>query len=65
MSVRRLATTQHINAQEPASRLPKIIINDLAEDLLMHYAEKPLIDKYAVYQHLMGYWPRLCGMIAT
>lgn len=35
---------------------PKIIINDLAEDLLMHYAEKPLIDKYAVYQHLMDYW---------
>lgn len=35
---------------------PKIIINDLAEDLLAHYAEKPLIDPYAVYQHLMDYW---------
>lgn len=35
---------------------PKIIINDLAEDLLAHYAAKPLIDKYAVYQHLMDYW---------
>ncbi|HAT29280.1 MAG TPA: type I restriction endonuclease subunit M, partial [Janthinobacterium sp.] len=35
---------------------PKTIINDLAEDLLAHYAEKPLIDKYAVYQHLMDYW---------
>ncbi|WP_373991727.1 type I restriction-modification system subunit M [Duganella sp. BuS-21] len=35
---------------------PKLIINDLAEDLLGHYAEKPLIDKYAVYQHLMDYW---------
>jgi type I restriction enzyme M protein len=35
---------------------PKIVIDDLAEDLLAHYAEKPLIDKYAVYQHLMDYW---------
>ena len=35
---------------------PKIIITDLAEDLLAHYAEKPLIDQYAVYQHLMDYW---------
>ncbi|NHZ64971.1 type I restriction-modification system subunit M [Massilia genomosp. 1] len=35
---------------------PKLIINDLAEDLLAHYAQKPLIDQYAVYQHLMDYW---------
>ena len=35
---------------------PKIVIHDLAEDLLAHYTGKPLIDKYAVYQHLMDYW---------
>lgn len=35
---------------------PKLIINELAEDLLAHYAGKPLIDNYAVYQHLMDYW---------
>jgi type I restriction enzyme M protein len=35
---------------------PKTIIFDLAEDLLAHYTGKLLIDKYAVYQHLMDYW---------
>ncbi|MBL0209243.1 MAG: type I restriction-modification system subunit M, partial [Propionivibrio sp.] len=35
---------------------PKSVIHELAEDLLAHYTAKPLIDKYAVYQHLMDYW---------
>ena len=35
---------------------PKSVIHELAEDLLAHYVGKPLIDKYAVYQHLMDYW---------
>jgi type I restriction enzyme M protein len=35
---------------------PKTIIAELAEDLLVHYTGKPLIDKYDVYQHLMDYW---------
>ncbi|MCK4303031.1 MAG: type I restriction-modification system subunit M, partial [Candidatus Eisenbacteria sp.] len=35
---------------------PKEIIATLAEDLLAHYAGKPLIDPYDVYQHLMDYW---------
>ncbi|MFA6271437.1 MAG: N-6 DNA methylase, partial [Candidatus Paceibacterota bacterium] len=35
---------------------PKIVIAELAEDLLAHYAEKPLIAKYDVYQHLLDYW---------
>jgi len=35
---------------------PKQIITTLAEDLLTHYADKPLIDKYDIYQHLMDYW---------
>ncbi|MCC4766358.1 type I restriction-modification system subunit M [Methanosarcina sp. DH1] len=35
---------------------PKEIIATLAEDLLAHYEDKPLIDKYDIYQHLMDYW---------
>jgi len=35
---------------------PKQVIAALSEDLLVHYSDKPLIDKYDVYQHLMDYW---------
>ena len=35
---------------------PRSIIEKLAETLLAHYENKPLIDKYDVYQHLMDYW---------
>jgi type I restriction enzyme M protein len=35
---------------------PRTIIEKLAETLLAHYENKPLIDKYDVYQHLMDYW---------
>jgi type I restriction enzyme M protein len=35
---------------------PKQVIAELAEDLLAHYSNKPLIDPYDVYQHLMDYW---------
>ena len=35
---------------------PREIIARLSEGLLAHYAEKPLIDPYDVYQHLMDYW---------
>jgi len=35
---------------------PKEVIVKLAEGLLEHYAQMPLIDKYDVYQHLMDYW---------
>ena len=35
---------------------PKDIIGSLSEDLLAHYHGQPLIDAYAVYQHLMDYW---------
>ena len=34
---------------------PKEIIAQLSEGLLAHYAGKPLIDPYDVYQHLMDY----------
>jgi type I restriction enzyme M protein len=35
---------------------PKKVIAKLSEALLAHYAGKPLIDPYAVYQHLLDYW---------
>ncbi|MBU2693136.1 MAG: type I restriction-modification system subunit M [Candidatus Eisenbacteria bacterium] len=35
---------------------PKEVIAALAEGLLAHYAGKPLIDPYDIYQHLMDYW---------
>ncbi len=35
---------------------PKALIVGLSEDLLGHYAGKPLIDPYDIYQHLMDYW---------
>ncbi len=35
---------------------PKATIQDLAEGLLRHYATKPLINQYDVFQHLMDYW---------
>ena len=48
---------------------PKQVIIDLAENLLVHYTGKPLIDKYDVYQHLMDYWAEVmqddCYLIAA
>lgn len=35
---------------------PKRVIADLSESLLKHYIGKPLMDAYAIYQHLMDYW---------
>lgn len=35
---------------------PKLLIEEIAEDLLLRFADVPLIDKYDVYQHLMTYW---------
>ena len=48
---------------------PKEIIVQLSEGLLAHYAGKPLIDPYDVYQHLMDYWAETmqddCYLIAS
>ena len=48
---------------------PKEVIADLSENLLVHYTDKPLIDKYDVYQHLMDYWAQTmqddCYLIAA
>jgi type I restriction enzyme M protein len=35
---------------------PKEVIGELSENLLAHYAGKPLIDPYDIYQYLMDYW---------
>ena len=48
---------------------PKEVIATLAEGLLTHYAGKPLIDPYDIYQHLMDYWAETmqddCYLIAV
>jgi type I restriction enzyme M protein len=48
---------------------PKEIIAQLSEDLLAHYADKPLIAAYDIYQHLMDYWAEAmqddCYLIAA
>ncbi len=35
---------------------PKALIETIAEDLLVTFRPAPLIDAYAVYQHLMDFW---------
>ncbi|RQT42500.1 type I restriction-modification system subunit M [Burkholderia cepacia] len=48
---------------------PKQVITELSESLLTHYQGQPLIDAYAVYQHLMDYWTQTmqddCYLIAA
>lgn len=48
---------------------PRRVIADLSEGLLAHYQGQPLIDAYAVYQHLMDYWAQTlqddCHQIAA
>lgn len=48
---------------------PREVISALAEDLLTHYTDKALIDRYDIYQHLMDYWELVmkddCYMIAA
>lgn len=38
---------------------PKELIRVLAESLLAHYGDKPLVDPYDVYQNLMNYWAEI------
>ena len=49
-------TTAKSLRQLAAGCHPKEIIHQLSEDLLAHYLGRPLLDSYAVYQHLMDYW---------
>jgi type I restriction enzyme M protein len=49
--------------------LPKEVIRELSENILAHAEGQPLIDPYAVYQHLMDYWAEImqddCYLIAA
>jgi type I restriction enzyme M protein len=48
---------------------PREVITALSEDLLGHYLGEPLIDPYAIYQHLLDYWAKVmqddCYLIAA
>ena len=48
---------------------PREIISQFSESLLAHYADKPLIDPYDAYQHLMDFWSETmqddCYLIAS
>jgi type I restriction enzyme M protein len=35
---------------------PKELIRHISEDLLARYNQKPLVDKYSIYQILLNYW---------
>ncbi len=47
--------SENLKALEPGFH-PKELIVHLGENLLAHYQNKPLIDAYDVYQHVMDYW---------
>jgi type I restriction enzyme M protein len=51
----RQASAAKLKALEAGCH-PKEVITALAEGLLAHYAGKPLIDPYDIYQRLMDYW---------
>ncbi len=55
----RAQVAQRLKSLAPGFH-PKELIHELAEGLLAHYEHQPtaqpLIDPYAVYQHLMDYW---------
>jgi type I restriction enzyme M protein len=64
----RERSAETLKALEPGFH-PKDVIAALSEDLLAHYAGRPLIDPYDVYQHLMDYWAETmqddCYLIAA
>ena len=51
----QLAQTARLKALAPGFH-PKALTAEVSESLLAHYKGQPLIDPYAVYQHLMDYW---------
>jgi type I restriction enzyme M protein len=51
----RHKTAKTLKTLEPGCH-PKVVISIIAEELLAHYLGKPLMDPYAVYQHLLDYW---------
>jgi type I restriction enzyme M protein len=51
----RQPTVATLKALQPGFQ-PKQLIAELSEGLLAHYSDRPLIDPYTIYQHLMDYW---------
>uniref|UniRef100_UPI0025FD96B7 N-6 DNA methylase n=1 Tax=uncultured Mucilaginibacter sp. TaxID=797541 RepID=UPI0025FD96B7 len=51
----RKRTTDKLTHQKIGFK-PKHLIQEIAEDLLLAYSNRSLVDKYDVYQHLMAYW---------
>ncbi|HXE38231.1 MAG TPA: class I SAM-dependent DNA methyltransferase [Azonexus sp.] len=51
----RDAWTKKLKALAPGFH-PKQLIVEIGESLLTHYADRPLIDAYDIYQHLLDYW---------
>ena len=50
--------TIYLKALEEAC-LPKEVIQQISEDILLTYTDKKLTDKYSIYQHLMEYWDEI------
>jgi len=48
-------TTDYLKSLDTGNR-PKDVILQISEHLLEQYTDKPLVDKYDIYQHLMDYW---------
>jgi type I restriction enzyme M protein len=48
-------TDSYLKALDKACH-PKQVIADIAETLLRAYEDKPLVNNYDVYQHLLSYW---------
>jgi type I restriction enzyme M protein len=67
-AVWRQRSAATLKALQPGCH-PKEVIAALAEDLLSHYGDKPLIDPYDIYQHLLDYWDEVmqddCYLIAA
>ena len=64
----RQKSAKALKALKPGCH-PKRIIGEFSESLLDHYADKPLIEPYDIYQHLMDYWAETmqddCYLIAA
>jgi len=64
----REKSAKTLKALQPGCH-PKEVIARLSEDLLAHYGDKPLIDPYDIYQHLLDYWAETmqddCYLIAA
>lgn len=51
----RAAQLPRLKALAPGFH-PKAFIRELSDSLLRHFEEVPLLDPYALYQHLMDFW---------